>query len=80
MDRTIVRDLEQMHEAQSHCFWPGLRVSQLRSLWRDDHPAIKGLRPPEHHAGKFRQDHNDSSESKQTKTIIIIIIIVAPIA
>ena len=21
------------------------------SLWRDMHPAIKGLRPPEHHAG-----------------------------
>ena len=21
------------------------------SLWRDERPAIKGLRPPEHHAG-----------------------------
>ena len=41
----------------------GLRVSQLQSLWRDKHPAIKGLRPPEHHAGKFRQDQKDSSES-----------------
>ena len=38
------------------------------SLWRDKHPAIKGLRPPEHHAGKFRQDQQDSSESnKNTK-------------
>ena len=35
------------------------------SLWRDKHPAIKGLRPPEHHAGKFRQDQKDSSESKK---------------
>ena len=26
------------------------------SLWRDKHPAIKGLWPPEHHAWKFRQD------------------------
>ena len=33
----------------------GLRVSP--SLWRDNHPAIKGLPPPEHHAGKFHLDH-----------------------
>ena len=26
------------------------------SLWRDKHPAIKGLRPPEHHAGRFHPD------------------------
>ena len=45
----------------------GLRVSQLQSLWRDKHPAIKGLRPPEHHAGQFRQDQEDSSEPKATK-------------
>ena len=37
------------------------------SLWRDKHPAIKGLQPPEHHAGKFRQDQKDSSETKTTK-------------
>ena len=37
------------------------------SLWRDKHPAIKGLRPPEHHAGKFRQDQKDSAESKNDK-------------
>ena len=24
--------------------------------WRDKHPAIKGLRPPEHHAGQLRLD------------------------
>ena len=29
----------------------------IPSLWRDKHPAIKGLRPPEHHAGKFHPDH-----------------------
>ena len=23
----------------------------IPSLWRDKHPGIKGLRPPEHHAG-----------------------------
>ena len=39
------------------------------SLWRDKHPAIKGLRPPEHHAGKFRQDQKDSSESKKKMLI-----------
>ena len=42
----------------------GLGVSKPRSLWRDKHPAIKGVRPPEHHAGKFRLDQKDSSESK----------------
>ena len=36
------------------------------SLWRDKHPAIKGLRPPEHHAGKFRQDQKTPpSQTKQ---------------
>ena len=54
----------------------------IPSLWRDRHPAIKGLRSPEHHAGEFRPDHKtnppsqkqqipsgpqkDSSESKTT--------------
>ena len=34
-------------------------------------PAIKGLRPPEHHAGKFRPDHKkDSSESTHKKQLI----------
>ena len=39
------------------------------SLWRDKHPAIKGLRPPEHHAGKFRQDQKTppSQKNKNTK-------------
>ena len=46
-----------------------LRVSQLQSLWRDKHPAIKGLRPPEHHAGKFRQDQKDSSESNKKQKV-----------
>jgi len=35
----------------------------IPSLWRDRHSAIKGLRPPEDYAGKFRQDQKDSSES-----------------
>ena len=26
------------------------------SLWGDKHPAIKGLRPPERHAGHFHAD------------------------
>ena len=34
------------------------------SLWRDKHPAIKGLRPPEHHAGKFHLDHKKTPPSK----------------
>ena len=37
------------------------------SLWRDEHPAIKGLRPPEHHPGQFCQDQKGSSESNPTK-------------
>ena len=32
------------------------------SLWRDMHPAIKGLRPPEHHEGKSHPEHNETSE------------------
>ena len=32
------------------------------------HPAIKGLRPPEHHAGKLHPDQRDSSESKHKGT------------
>ena len=28
----------------------------IPSLWRERHPAVKGLRPPEHHAGKFHPD------------------------
>ena len=27
------------------------------SPWRDKHPAIKGLRPPEQHAGQLHPDH-----------------------
>ena len=37
------------------------------SLWRDKHPAIKGLRPPEHHAGKFRQDQKRLLRVTKTK-------------
>ena len=55
----------------------GLRVSQLQSLWRDKHPAIKGLRPPEHHAGKFRQDQKTPSQKNKTN---IMESLVAPIA
>ena len=29
----------------------------IPSLWGDKHPAVKGLQPPEHHAGKFHLDH-----------------------
>ena len=35
------------------------------SLWRDKHPAIKGLRPPEHQAGKFRQDQTTPPSQKR---------------
>ena len=37
-------------------------------LGRDRRPAIKGLRPPEHHAGQLHPDHKQqNSESKQQK-------------
>ena len=40
------------------------------SLWRDKHPAIKGLRPPEHHAGQFLPDQIKSSQSKKNITML----------
>ena len=36
----------------------------IPSLWRDKHPAIKGLRPPEHHAGKFLPGPNKTTPSQ----------------
>ena len=39
----------------------------ILSLWRDKHPAIKGLRPPEHHAGQFHADHKKTPPSKKEK-------------
>ena len=36
----------------------------IPSLWRDARRAIKGPRPPEHHAGQFHPDQKDS-ESRQ---------------
>ena len=33
------------------------------SLWRDTHPAIRGLRPPEHPRREFHPDQKDYSES-----------------
>ena len=32
------------------------------SLWRNEHPAVKGLRPPEHHAGQFHSDKKEFYE------------------
>ena len=37
----------------------------IPSLWREKHPAIKGLRPPEHHAGKFHPDHKKTPASQR---------------
>ena len=37
----------------------------IPSLWRDKHPAIKGLRSPEHHAGQFNPDRKKDSESNK---------------
>ena len=42
----------------------------IPSLWRDKHPAIKSLWPPEHHAGKLCQVQQDlKTPSNQTKMI-----------
>ena len=40
-------------------------------FWRDKHTAIKGLRPPQHHAGKFHPDNKKAppSQTKGTETI-----------
>jgi len=43
------------------------KKKSIPSLWRDKQPAIKGLRPPGHHAGQFCEDQDDSSESKTQK-------------
>lgn len=34
-----------------------VRGRSIPSLWRDRRPAIKGLRPSEHHAGQIHPDH-----------------------
>ena len=36
------------------------------SIWRDKHPAIKGLQPPEHQAGKFHPDHKLTPPGSKT--------------
>ena len=44
-----------------------VRGKSIPSLWRDKHPAIKGLRPPEHHAGySIRTNKHFSESNKQT--------------
>ena len=48
----------------------GFRGKSIPSLWRDRRPPIKGLWPPEHHAGQFHPDQKDSSESKTTTKMI----------
>ena len=52
----------------------GLRVNPFQ-VWRDEHPAIKGLWPAEDYAGHSVRTNN-SSESKRKVVIIIIIIII----
>ena len=41
----------------------------IRILWRDTHPAIKGLRPPEHHAGQCHPDRNKTPTSQTKKRV-----------
>ena len=40
--------------------------SPHQDLWRDRHPAIQGLRPPEHHAGKFHPDKTKATKQRQS--------------
>ena len=46
----------------------------IPSLWRDRHSAIKGLRPPEHYAGKFHPDHKRrlrvKTNNKRTRDLV----------
>ena len=37
----------------------------IPSLWTDKHHANKGLRPPEHHTGKFHPDNKKTSPSQK---------------
>ena len=46
------------------------------SPWRDKHPAIKGLRPPEHRAGEFRPEHRKTLSQTASKYTCICIIYV----
>jgi hypothetical protein len=38
------------------------------SHWRERHPAIKGLRPPEHQAGRFHPDQEVLFQVNKTKS------------
>ena len=46
------------------------------SLWRDKHPANKGLRPLEHHAGQFHPDRTYFKQKSNKTTYIYIYIYV----
>ena len=45
-----------------------VRGKATPSLWRDSHLAIKGLQPPEHHAGQFHPDIGRSLRVQNNKT------------
>ena len=46
----------------------GVRGESSTSLWRDKRPASKGLRPPEHYAGRFRPDQTRLLRVKRRTT------------
>ena len=46
------------------------------SLWRDKHPAIEGLRPPEHHARHSIRTKKDFSESNELLYRVVLYCII----
>ena len=42
------------------------RLGGIPSLWRDEHPAIEGLRPPGHRAGQSIRTNKTPPSQKQT--------------
>ena len=53
-----------------------VRGKSIPSLWRDKHPAIKGPRPPEHHAGhSIRTNKTPPGQTIQTSNIVYYIIL-----
>ena len=55
-DIYIYKEREREREREREVRGSNPRLVGLRVLGRDEHPVIKGLRPPEHRAGQFHPD------------------------
>ena len=65
----------QRYEERAIHVWGSARPirvtdKSIPSLWRDKHPAIEGLWPPEHHSGQFHPDQKQTPPSQNKQTTI----------